>query len=82
MKYILLDENNYTCEIIPDFDPIFPGIPIEKRFTKSFIDELIPVEDSIEVHSSMIYDPETHTFSEPPVIVEEEEPEDELPSQS
>lgn len=34
--YILLEDNKVK-EIIPDIAPIFPGIPIEARYTAEFV---------------------------------------------
>lgn len=65
MKYILLEDNKVK-EIIPDFNPVFPGIPMEKRYPTAFIAQLIPVEDEVEVAQNWLYDPETGTFSAPP----------------
>lgn len=69
MKYILLSEQNKVKEIIPGENPVFPGLPIEKRYSADFIARLMPVDDSVEVAKNMIYDPETETFAFP-VIVE------------
>ena len=66
MKYIRLDSKNSVMEIIPDENPIFPGIPIEQRYTAEFIATLVPVEDETEVEQNWVYDPETKTFDEPP----------------
>ena len=66
MKYIRLDSKNGVMEIIPDANPIFPGIPIEQRYTAEFIATLVPVEDETEVEQNWVYDPETKTFDEPP----------------
>ena len=66
MKYIRLDSKNRAMEIIPDENPIFPGIPIEQRYTAEFIATLVPVEDETEVEQNWIYNPDDQTFSEPP----------------
>ena len=42
MKYIRLDGKNRVMEIIPDENPIFPGIPIEQRYTAEYIATLVP----------------------------------------
>lgn len=62
--YILLEDNKVK-EIIPDIDPIFPGIPIEERYTAEFVASLLHVEDETVVEQNWIYDPETETFSAP-----------------
>lgn len=73
MKYILLEDNKVK-EIIPDFNPVFPGIPIEKRYPSAFIAQLIPVEDDVEVEQNWVYDLEAGTFSAPPIPEPEEDP--------
>lgn len=70
-KYILLTEQNTVAEIIPEFNSIFPDVPIEERYTKEFIKDLIEVDSFVEVQSHWIYDPVTGEFYEPePVEVE------------
>ena len=64
--YILLT-NNAVAEIIPDEDPIFPGIPIEQRYAPDFVAKLFHVADDTAVKQNQVYDPETGTFSDPPV---------------
>lgn len=64
--YILLSDANYVAEIIPDEDPIFPGIPIERRYAPDFVAKLLHVADDTAVKQNQVYDPETGTFSDPP----------------
>ncbi len=64
--YILLSDANYVAEIIPDEDPIFPGIPIEQRYAPDFVAKLLRVADDTEVQQNQVYDPETGTFSDLP----------------
>ena len=64
--YILLN-NNTVAEIIPDEDPIFPGILIEQRYAPDFVAKLLHVADDTAVKQNQVYDPETGTFSDPPV---------------
>jgi len=65
MKYILLEQNtNKVLEIIPEFDPVFPNVPISERYTKVFIESLLKVDDSIDVEQNWIYNKESNTFSE------------------
>lgn len=63
--YILLKDNKVQ-EIIPDFDPTFPDIPIAERYPAKFIEKLLYVDDDTEVEQNMLYNSETGTFSEPP----------------
>ena len=65
--YILLSASNTVAEIIPDEDPIFPGIPIEQRYAPDFVAKLLHVADDTAVKQNQVYDPETGTFSDPPV---------------
>ena len=67
--YILIEDNT-AIEIIPDVDPAFPDIPIEKRYSPSFLNKLQHFSDDTAVEQNWSYDPETQTFSEP----EEPEP--------
>ena len=72
--YILLEDSKVK-EIIPDIGPIFPGIPIEERYTAEFVASLLHVEDETVVEQNWIYDPETETFSAPPKPEPKPEPE-------
>lgn len=74
--YILLSKNNTVSEIIPDENPIFPGVPIEDRYAPDFVAKLIHFDDDTEVQQNWSYDPETQTFSAP-VIPEPPEPQPE-----
>lgn len=65
--YILLSASNTVAEIIPDEDPIFPGIPIGQRYAPDFVAKLLHVADDTAVKQNQVYDPETGTFSDPPV---------------
>ena len=63
--YILL-ENNVVKELIPDMNPDLPGVPLEQRYPKAFIESLIYVEGDLDVPEGYIYDAETGAFHEPP----------------
>ncbi|RKI64702.1 hypothetical protein D7V91_15670 [bacterium 1xD42-67] len=39
--YILLMDDDAVQEIVPDEDPVFPGIPIEERYAPDFVARLI-----------------------------------------
>ena len=75
--YILLTDNNTVAEIIPDENPIFPGVPIEDRYAPDFVEKLLHVSDETEVEQNWVYDPETQTFAEPPKPEPSPEPEPE-----
>lgn len=81
MKYVLL-KDNIAQEIIPECDPVFPGVPIEKRYSADFIAQLMPVEDNIAVEQNWVYDPDGKTFAPPEENASddiEEEPYEEPP---
>lgn len=67
MKYILLDEDNTVAEIIPEFDPVFPDVSIEQRYSADFISKLVSVQDDVTVEQNDLYNPETGEFSKPEV---------------
>lgn len=71
--YILLNQDNIVAEIIPDENPIFPGVPIEDRYEKSFVDKLLYVDDSVEVAQNWTYDAASGLFFEPQPEPEEVE---------
>ena len=75
--YILLTDENTVAEIIPDENPIFPGVPIEDRYAPDFVAKLLHFPDETEVEQNWVYDPETQTFAEPPKPEPSPEPEPE-----
>lgn len=62
--YILLT-NNIVTAIIPNENPVFPGIPIDKRYSAEFLAECIALDDATGIRTGMLYDADTQTFSEP-----------------
>ena len=64
--YILLTDKKTVMEIIPDEDPVFPGVPISARYAPSFVAKLLHVDDATEAEQNWLYDPETGVFSAPP----------------
>ena len=64
MKYVRLN-NNVVVEIIPEFDPIFPNVPITERYPAKFVEKLVAVDDSVEVRVGMVYNAEAGAFSVP-----------------
>lgn len=66
--YILLTKENAVSEIIPDYDPVFPGVPVPARYAPDFVANLMRVEDDTEVRQNWVYDPDSQTFSEPPEL--------------
>lgn len=73
MKYILLTEepNNIVQEIIHEFNPIFPDIPITERYPQELLDKCIIVSDDTNVEQGWVYDFETKTFSETKIDIYE-----------
>lgn len=60
-------------EVIPDIDPIFPGIDIKERYPADMLAKCVHVEDGADVKQGMVYDAESGTFSMPevkPVIID------------
>ena len=74
MKYVYINEDFSVGSIIPDEDPIFPGIPVEQRYSAEFLKQCIAVEDTVAeaIEAGSKYDPETGTFyvPEPPNVEE------------
>lgn len=66
--------NNKVFEIIPDEDPVFPGVDISQRYPADFVSELIHVSDDTDVAQNYIYDPETNTFKIPESVIAEDQP--------
>lgn len=66
--------NNIVTQLIPDIDPVFPDVPISKRYTESFVDKLIHVEDDANVRIGMKYDASTGNFNFPTVEIPHNEP--------
>lgn len=71
MKYVRLN-NNVAAEIIPEFDPTFPNVPITERYPAEFVKKLVAVDDNVEVRVGMVYDKETGAFSEPEPVTPSE----------
>ena len=60
-------------EVIPDIDPIFPGIDIKERYPADMLAKCVHVDDGADVKQGMVYDAESGTFSMPevkPVIID------------
>lgn len=56
MKYVRLSTENRVVEIIPEFNPTFPDVPITERYTEVFVAGLIEVADDVEVAEGWVYD--------------------------
>lgn len=64
--YIYLTSQNTVAELIPDENPVFPGIPIEERYAPDFVAKLLHVPDETKADQNWLYDPESGAFSPPP----------------
>ena len=68
MKYVRIDNDKIVREIIPDYDPIFPGVPITQRYAKDFLAQCLEVSDEMSVEQNWVYDPAENQFQEPKKI--------------
>lgn len=59
MNYARIDNEGIVREIIPEFDPTFPGIPITERFHKSIVDTLVEIPAGLDVEEQWAYSEET-----------------------
>ena len=66
--YIRLDESNIVREIIPDIDPVFPGVALDKRYPPDYVSGLLHVSDRTSVEQGMMWDEEEKAFVEPPYV--------------
>lgn len=71
--YILLTKENTVAEIIPDENPVFPNVPIEKRYTSEFVSKLLHFPDDTVVEQNWIYHSDTKSFSAPVALTPEQE---------
>lgn len=80
-KYLYIGTDNILCEIIPDFDPVFPEIPITERYAPDFLAQCVERTDeqisSEGIELGMLYDAEEDTFKPAPAPGPEPEPEPE-----
>lgn len=52
MKYVRL-EKNIVAEIIPEFNPLFPDVPVVERYPREFVKGLIETADETTVYVGM-----------------------------
>ena len=45
MKEYVLIHNDRVHEIIPEFDPNFPGVPIEQRYSPEFLKNCLHIDE-------------------------------------
>lgn len=53
--YILLDDDKIVLEIIPDEDPIFPGVSVSDRYAPDFVARLTQVADDPSAQQGKMY---------------------------
>ena len=72
-KYIYLNNLNVVWEILDEFSPDFPNIPIQNRYSKEFLNQCLIIDEeefnSLNITLNMIYNKETNTFSYPELFV-------------
>ena len=80
-KYIYLNNLGEVREFIDEFNPAFPDIPIEDRYSKDFLNQcLIMTEEEIEnkkIHLGIYYNKEKNIFYYPTPPSDEEIPSNE-----
>ena len=55
MKYVYVKEK-VVHEIIPETSDVFPGVPIERRYSPEFLSHCIQVNDDTPVKTGQIYE--------------------------
>lgn len=69
-KYLYINADNILSEIIPDFDPVFPEIPVTERYAPDFLVQCVERTDeqisSEGIELGMLYDADTDTFTAAP----------------
>ena len=63
MNYCYI-RNNIVERVVPEFDPTFPEVPIEERYSEDFVAHLV-ADDTETVRYGYLYDADTNTFSAP-----------------
>ena len=66
--YIKIDPSTQSViGLISDFDPVFPGVPIEERYPADYINSLmyVPDEEAVGIEPNMVYDKNTGIFDYP-----------------
>ena len=82
MKYYAVFDSMTTdmvVQVLPEFDPIFPDIPLEDRYSAEFLKCKMEITEAqaTEVTGGMFYDEELGFYMpEPPEPVEPVEPQE------
>ena len=75
MQYIYINDDFSVGAILCGEDPVFPGVPVEERFSADFLAKCVQVSDGTVIANGAKYDPESGTFyvpePPPPPSVEE-----------
>lgn len=64
MKYLYMQDNK-VFNIISEYDPNFPKIPIQERYSHEFLSKCIVVADNLEVEQNWDYLAVTTEFKPP-----------------
>ena len=62
--FFIRTQDNIAQESVPEFNPDFPGIPIEQRYAPDFLAQCIQWHE--EVQQGWMYDIKANTVSPPP----------------
>lgn len=67
MNYLYVNSDFVLQEVIQENDPLFPGVPVEERYTQEFLAGCVKRSDeqmeSEGIQLGMLYDAESDTFS-------------------
>lgn len=67
MKYVRL-EKGIVAEIIPEFNPLFPDVPVSERYPQEFVKKLVETADETTVYVGMARQ-EDGTYAVPAVVM-------------
>lgn len=62
--------NSIVMEIIPEYDPLFPNIPLSKRYSDGYVSLLTSIPESTDCQTGWIYNQETKVFIAPDFVPE------------
>ncbi len=64
MLYIVINKDNVVTEIIPEFIPELPNVPVLDRYEQDFIKKCIVINDDSPCENGWIYDIDSNSFYE------------------
>ena len=67
MKYVVLTPGGVVAYAFPEIDPTRPTIPVTSLYAPDFLSACVLIEDDTEALPGYTYDPDTGTFSSPPL---------------